>query len=128
MPHPGAFCGVASWSSRRGRVPEPNQRRAAVEVAKSVEGVHDVEDELTLDLRDRWKDDEIRGAALQALMSDAGVPADRLDVRVAEGWLALKGEVKHQCERDAAFEAVSGVPGVGGITNGIKVVTAGLGG
>ena len=40
----------------------------------------------------------------------------------------MKGEVKHQYESNAAFEAVSGVPGVGGITNEIRVVTAGLDG
>jgi hypothetical protein len=33
---------------------------------------------------------------------------------------------RHQSESDAAFEAVVHVPGVGGITNKIKVVTAGL--
>jgi osmotically-inducible protein OsmY len=36
----------------------------------------------------------------------------------------LKGQVRHQDESDAAFEDVSGLEGVGGITNEIKVVTA----
>ena len=104
------------------------QRRAAVEIAKSVAGVRDVEDQLSVDLRDRWQDGEVRGAALQALMSNADVPADRVDVHVADGWVTLKGEVKHQSESDAAFETVSGLPGVGGITNEIKVITAGIDG
>jgi osmotically-inducible protein OsmY len=93
-----------------------------------VSGVGGVEDELSVDPRDRWQDDEIRGAALQALISNAGVPAERVDVRVAAGWLTLKGEVKHQHESDAAFDAVSRLPGVGGITNEITVVTAGIDG
>lgn len=130
VPHPAevAISERAGTVTLRGSVGSVVQRRAAVEVAKSVEGVHDVEDELSFDLRDHWEDDEIRGAALQALMSDAHVPADRIDVTVAESWLTLKGEVKHQHESDAAFEAVSRVPGVGGITNRIKVITAGLDG
>jgi hypothetical protein len=42
--------------------------------------------------------------------------------------LTLKGEVKHQYETDAAFDAIYGLPGVGGITNEIKVITAGIAG
>ncbi len=66
------------------------------------------------------------GAALHAPMSSTAVPADRVEVKVANGWLTLKGEVKHQYDSDAAFEAVSGLPGVGAITNEIRVVTAGV--
>ena len=61
-------------------------------------------------------------------MSNTAVPPDRVEVKVANGWLTLKGEVKHQYDSDAAFEAVSGLPGVGGITNEIRVVTAGIDG
>jgi osmotically-inducible protein OsmY len=108
----------------RGTVRSLHQRRAAVEVARSVPGVLAVEDGLRVDPRDRFHDAEIRGAALQALMSSARVP-ESVDVNVADGWLTLKGRVKHQSESDAAFEAVSELPGVGGVTNRIVVVTAG---
>jgi len=67
------------------------QRRAAVKIAESVRGVSAVQDELWVDPRDRWEDNEIRGAALQALMSSDGIPADQIDVTVAEGWLTLRG-------------------------------------
>ena len=112
----------------RGTVRSVHQRRVAVEIAKAVRGMGDVVDELRVDPRDRFLDDEARGAALQALMSNESVPADVIEVHVANGWLTLKGEVKHQSESDAAFAAVSGLAGVGGITNEIKVVTAGIGG
>ena len=108
----------------RGTVRSFHQRRAAVEIAKSVPGVEAVDDQLRLDPRDHSRDDEIRGTALQALMWDDGVPDD-VDVKVVSGWLTLKGEVKHQRESDAAFAAVSGIPGVGGITNKITVVSPG---
>ena len=61
-------------------------------------------------------------------MSDSEVPEDRIEVGVVDCWLALNREVKHQYESSAAFEAVSGVPGVGGITNEIKVITSGIDG
>lgn len=112
----------------RGSVSSFRERHAAVDVARRVRGVRHVEDELAVDLRDHWEDDEIRGVALQRLIEDGDVPADRIEVRVSNGWLTLKGEVKHQYESNAAFEAVTDVPGIGGITNEIKVITAGIAG
>jgi osmotically-inducible protein OsmY len=91
---------------------------------REVRGVRHVEDELTVDLRDRWDDEQLRGAALQALIDDDDVPADRIDATVSSAWLTLSGEVKHQSQSNAAFEAVAGLPGVGGITNKIRVVAA----
>ena len=130
IPHPAevAVSERAGTVTLRGNVGSLRQRREAVEIAKSVRGVRTVADELQVDPRDRWQDGEIRGHALRALMSHDGAPADRIEVTVANGWLNLKGEVKRQSESDAAFDAVSGLPGVGGITNEIKVITAGIGG
>ena len=99
-----------------------------MKIARGAQGVVAVEDVLRVDPRDRWQDNEIRGAALQALLSSDRVSGDRIDVTVANGWLTLKGEVKHQDETDAAFDAVCGLPGVGGITNEMKVITAGIAG
>jgi osmotically-inducible protein OsmY len=130
LPHPTevAVSEQAGTVTLRGSVASPGQRRAAVQIAKAVPGVRHVEDELRVDLRDRFDDEQIRGAALQALISEAEAPDDRLEVGVVDGWLTLRGEVKHQYESNAAFEAVSAVPGVGGITNEIKVITAGIDG
>ena len=128
IPHPAevAVSERHGTVTLRGSVGSFQQRRTAVKIARSAQGVLAVEDELWVDPRDRWQDNEIRGAALQALMSSDPVPGDRIDVTVANGWLTLKGEVKHQDETDAAFEAVCRLPGVGGITNEIKVITAGI--
>ena len=127
VPHPAevAVSEQRGTVTLRGSVGTPHQRQAIVKIARAVPGVLSVEDVLSLDLRDRWQDNEVRGAALQALMSNDAVPADRIDVTVVNGWLTLKGEVKHQRENDAAFESVSAVPGLGGITNEVKVITAG---
>jgi osmotically-inducible protein OsmY len=72
-------------------------------------GVRFVEDELTLDPRDHVQD-EIRGADLEKPVSNMDIPVGWIDVKVDNGWLTLKGEVRHQYENDAAFEAVSDVP------------------
>ncbi|HUA43674.1 MAG TPA: BON domain-containing protein [Solirubrobacteraceae bacterium] len=127
LPHPMevAVLEHGGMVTLRGSVGSFHQRHMAVQIARSVRGVRGVEDELSLDLRDHWEDDEIRGAALQALSSDPDVPEDRVDVSVDAGWLTLKGEVKHQSESNAAFEVATRIPGVGGITNKIEVVTAG---
>ena len=126
IPYPGeiAVAERAGAVTLRGTVASPRQRRAAVHIATSVSGVRSVNDELVIDPRDRWEDDTVRGAALQALMSNPDL-ADRVDVTVANGWLTLKGQVKHQTDSDAAFNAVSGLAGIGGITNEIKVVAPG---
>ena len=110
----------------RGTVRSAHQRRTAVAIAESARGVRSVGDGLRIDPRDHSRDNEIRGAALQALCDD-GVSA-RVDVAVANGWATLNGEVKQQRESDAAFAAVSGVAGIGGITNRIVVVSPGVGG
>jgi osmotically-inducible protein OsmY len=127
LPHPAevAVSEKAGTVTLRGTVRSLHQHRVAIEIAGSVPGVRAVEDELVVDPRDHWRDDELRGAALQALMSSPDVPADMIDVRVVAGWLTLSGQVKHQSESNAAFDVVSGIPRVGGITNKIEVVTAG---
>jgi osmotically-inducible protein OsmY len=129
LEHPAvmAISERAGTVTLRGTVHSLHQRHLAIEVAKSVRGVRAVEDELVVDPRDHWEDAEARGAALNALIADPDVPAETIDVTVADGWLTLSGRVKHQSESNAAFEAVQGLPRVGGITNKVQVVTAGAG-
>ena len=128
IPHPAEI----AVSERRGNLTlrgtlgSLHQIHAAVQIAKAVPGVEAVYNELSLDPQDRWQDGEIRGAALQALMSNEQVPADHIDAHVRDGWLTLTGEVRRQEDSDAAFETGSRIKGVGGVTNEIKVVTAGI--
>jgi hypothetical protein len=71
--------------------PSPAEAGFGLHIVKSVHGVRAVADELIVNPRDRSVDDEIRGAALQALMSKPDVPADMIDVRDADGWLTWAG-------------------------------------
>jgi osmotically-inducible protein OsmY len=108
----------------RGTVESFSQRRAAAEDVRKLEGAYEVENQLKVALRggrDRRSDHEIRGAALQALMWDAEVPARAIDVEVHDGWVTLTGDVKHQYQSDAAYEDVARLHGVTDVTNEIRV-------
>lgn len=118
-----AVSGDGGIVTLRGNVRSFKQRRAAVEDAKQIAGVYEVVDALVVHLRDDVWDDEIRGAAIQSLIWDADVPAERIDVKVSAGWVTLMGTVDYEFQSDSAFDDVAMVKGVGGITNKIKVVT-----
>ena len=107
----------------RGTVGTFAQRRAAEKDANGVEGVFAVDNELQVRLMDEYarEDAEIRGAALQTLMWDSELPVGAIDVKVMDGWLTLEGYVNHQYQSDAAFEDVSKLFGIFGITNKITV-------
>jgi osmotically-inducible protein OsmY len=107
----------------RGSVESFRQRRAAVEDARAVEGVFEVDDQLKVSLlgSDRRDDDEIRGTALQFLAWDVEVPSDSINVKVEDGWVTLNGDVGYQFESDAAYDDVASMYGVCGVTNEIRV-------
>jgi osmotically-inducible protein OsmY len=107
----------------RGTVGRFSQRRAAEHDARAARGVDEVINHLKVNLlgADRRLDDEIRGAALQRLLWDAEVPSDLIDVKVNDGWITLKGDVNYQFESDAAYNDVSRLHGVAGVTNEITV-------
>ncbi|HEX3979490.1 MAG TPA: BON domain-containing protein [Solirubrobacteraceae bacterium] len=107
----------------RGTVESFSQRRAAGQDAKKVDGVYDVDNQLSVSLTgaSRRDDDEIRGAALQNLIWDVEVPSDLVDVKVDDGWVTLKGNVSYQFESDAAYDDVGSLYGVLGVTNEIVV-------
>jgi osmotically-inducible protein OsmY len=108
----------------RGTVETFRQRHAAVDVARQVEGVGEIDDQLHVQLgpMDHREDDEIRAAALQKLIRDAEVPADSIDVRVRDGWVTLTGYVEYEPQRAAAYDDVATLDGVTGISNEIKLL------
>ena len=118
-----AVAGEGGIITLRGTVERFSQRRAAERDARAVDDVDDVINHLKITLLgvDRREDDEIRGAAWQRLISDAEVPSDSIDVKVQDGWVTLTGHVGFQFQSDAAYEDVSRLYGVAGVTNEIKV-------
>lgn len=108
----------------RGTVANLKERHAAIAVARAVPGVNSVYDLIRARLLSADpRDDELRGAALQSLMSDSRVPGHDVDVTVTAAWATLKGRVRYQHQSDAAFEDVAAIDGMGGISNEINVVT-----
>ena len=107
----------------RGTVESFAQRRAAVQDARRIDRVYEVDDQIKVNLlgADRRGDDEIRGAALQGLIWDVDVPAERIEVKVSDGWVTLSGDASYQYQSDAAYDDVASLYGVIGITNAIKV-------
>ena len=120
-----AVAGDGGIVTLRGTVGRFSQRRAAERDARAVDGVYEVINHLKVNLLgvDRREDDEIRGAALQNLIWDAELPSDSIDVEVQDGWVTLKGDVSFQFQSDAAYDDVSKLYGVAGVTNEIKVTS-----
>jgi osmotically-inducible protein OsmY len=108
----------------RGTVGSFSQRRAAASDTQKVADVYDVDDQIKVRLLndDRRNDADLRGIALQILMWDTEVPNELVDVKVSDGWVTLTGEVSYQFESDAAYDDVSSLLGVVGVTNEIKVI------
>ena len=118
-----AVAGDGGIITLRGTVERFSQRRAAESDARGVEGVYEVINHLKVNLlgADRREDDEVRGAALETLIWDVEVPSASIDVKVQDGWATLKGDVSYQFQSDAAYNGVSRLSGIAGVTNEIKV-------
>lgn len=88
-----------------------------------VQGVKALAIELDVKLAPGHKrsDSEIAAAAESALKWHTLVPADRLTVRVEQGWVTLKGDVEWAYQRNAAMQAVRSLTGVAGLTNDITL-------
>ena len=107
----------------RGTVETFSQRLAAVQDGNEIDDVDEVDDQLDVNPPgdDRRSDDEIRGAALQALIWDTEVPSDLINVKVDDGRITLTGDVSYEFQSDAAFDDVASLYGVVGVTNEITV-------
>ncbi|MHA4950602.1 BON domain-containing protein [Micromonospora sp. SD19] len=96
---------------------------AATRCVQRVRGVRAVADQMEVRLPGTTgrTDAEVAIAATRALEWDSFVPAERLDVTVANGWLMLRGEVEFGWQRRAAEGEVRRLDGIRGITNLIEV-------
>jgi len=54
-------------------------------------------------------------------MADVRIPPGQIDVHVSQRWLTLTGRVDSQRQSDAAFDDVSSLVGVRGLTNAMKI-------
>ncbi|SCL13274.1 BON domain-containing protein [Micromonospora inyonensis] len=106
-----------------GQVGSYAERWAAERSAQRVRGVRAVADELEvrLGVDAERTDAEVALAVVRALEWDSFVPAERLDVTVADGWVMLRGQVEFGFQRRAAERELRRLRGVRGITNLVRV-------
>ena len=106
-----------------GWVDSSARRWAATRCAQRVRGVRAVADDIEVRLPGSpgATDAEIAIAASRALEWDSFVPAERLDVTVANGWVMLRGEVEFGWQRRSAERELRRLRGVRGVTNLIEV-------
>ncbi|MFI6266990.1 BON domain-containing protein [Micromonospora sp. NPDC051006] len=106
-----------------GWVDSSARRWAATRCAQRVRGVRAVADDIEVRLAGSpgVTDGEVAIAVGRALEWDSFIPAERLDVTVANGWVMLRGEVEFGWQRRSAEREVRRLRGVRGITNLIEV-------
>ncbi|HEY1469892.1 MAG TPA: BON domain-containing protein [Candidatus Acidoferrum sp.] len=106
-----------------GSVDSYTKRWAAEAAALRVRGVKAVvnEIEVKLPVAEERSDEDIAASAVQALAWDAAVPAEKINVAVAKGWVTLLGEVEWQYQKDDAEKIVRRLAGVRGVINSINV-------
>jgi osmotically-inducible protein OsmY len=89
-------------------------KRHAEAVARSVEGVIDVENHLDTDL-------SISAAIVRALLSDPRTDISAIEVTSKEGTVTLRGAVDNALIRDAAAQIAAEQPGVLSVVNKLEV-------
>jgi osmotically-inducible protein OsmY len=109
----------------RGTVSSLREKREAKKAAERVYGVTTVNDDLQVRIldKDRREDTELRGDVLHALVLDGLIPTT-VDARVTGGFVTLTGTASWQYQRDEAKFIVANVPGVFGIEDRIRLITA----
>jgi osmotically-inducible protein OsmY len=106
-----------------GHVASYAQKLAAERAAWRVHGVKAIAQEIEVRLPGDKKlsDDDIAKRALDILAWDVLVPSDKLQVKVADGWITLSGKAAWNYQRLAAEKAVRKLSGVTGVSNNILV-------
>jgi osmotically-inducible protein OsmY len=106
-----------------GKVNSFAQKLAAEDVALRVPGVEGVANEqiVVLSLGSQRSDEDIAAAAGRALVLDAVVPPDKVEVEISNGWVTLSGDVEWNYQKFDAERVVRRLTGVRGITNLIIV-------
>ncbi|AOY95020.1 OsmY domain-containing protein [Cupriavidus sp. USMAA2-4] len=106
-----------------GHLPTFAEKYAAEAAAQRVTGLKGLAVELDVRLPDdaQRTDADIARAARHVLDWMSGLPADRIHLMVEHGAVTLRGEVDWNYQRVAAEQAVAGLFGVRGVSNGLAV-------
>ena len=99
------------------------RRSEAERAVRRVKGVRAIAQEIQVRPHDAKKieDDQIAARALAIIDWSTHLPKEAIQVKVAQGWITLTGEVPWWFQADAAEEAVRKLSGVVGVLNLIEV-------
>ncbi|HEX9892518.1 MAG TPA: BON domain-containing protein [Gemmatimonadales bacterium] len=102
-----------------GQVPSYADKVAAERAVKRIFGVKGIAINLEVRLAGdaRRSDSDLAAAAVRALEWDVQVPHQRIQVRVADGWVTLEGSADWNYQRESAYRAVRNLTGVRGVSN-----------
>lgn len=110
----------------RGKVESAEAKSAAAEVARGIDGVRDVKNELQVVAPSQRKiaesnDKEITRQVNDRLSKDTGLKRAKIDVRTDAGVVVLSGEVPSIATSARASELARRVPGVRSVKNDLAV-------
>lgn len=109
----------------RGKVSSPEEKKAAEDIARRIEGVTQVKNNLEVvpgaqkKAVDR-KDDDIKKAVKDRLAADARLKGSDVNVRSDNGVVTLTGDAKDVNARAHASELARGVDGVKAVKNELR--------
>lgn len=106
-----------------GHVGSYAEKVAAEQAARRVKGVRAIAQEMEVRYPSDKKtaDEDIAARALNILRWNTVVPAEKVQVKVQDGWMTLTGEVDWQFQRSSAESQLLKLSGVAGIINDITI-------
>lgn len=99
------------------------EKKAAEKAAMKVAGVKGVAEDIAINLafNHQKTDTELAQAAVDALNWNVLVPQNKVKVKVENGWVTTEGMVEWAYEKNAVGKAISGITGLKGFSNLVKV-------
>ncbi len=95
----------------------------AESAAKSVDGVLAVVENIEVHFTNvlRKGNIELARAIVDAFISNEEIPAEKIKIRVENGWVTLEGELKWHSQKEAALLAIKSLNGVLGLSNEMTI-------
>ncbi len=99
------------------------EKKTAEKAALKVAGVKGIAEdiEIKLSYHDQKTDAELAQAVVNGLKWNVLVPNDKIKIKVENAWVTAEGVVEWAYEQNAVRDAISGIVGVKGISNLVKL-------
>ena len=100
------------------------EKKMAEKAALKVAGVKGIAEdiEIKLSYHHQKTDAELAQAVVNALKWNVLVPDDKIKIKVENAWVTAEGAVEWAYEQNAVRDAISGIVGIKGISNLVKVI------